>query len=93
MSKFLIINADDFGYNHEQNNAIKELLEKGLITSTSLMSVAHNSKDAIDFAKETQIPVGVHLTINSDDESNKWHSITNAKWVNSSEVQRKSQRF
>lgn len=79
MSKYLIINADDFGYNYEQNEAIKELLEKGLITSTSLMSVAHNSKDAIDFAKKTQTPVGVHLTINSDNENNKWHSITNAK--------------
>ncbi len=79
MSKFLIINADDFGYNNEQNEAIKELLEKGLITSTSLMSVANNANDAIDFAKEKQFPVGVHLTINSDDERNKWHSITNAK--------------
>ncbi len=79
MSKFLIINADDFGYNHEQNEAIKELLDKGLITSTSLMSVASCRENAINFAKETQIPVGVHLTINSDDESNKWHSITKAK--------------
>lgn len=79
MSNFLIINADDFGYNYEQNEAIKELLEKGLITSTSLMSVANNRDDAVNFAKENGVPVGVHLTINSDEENNKWKSLTNAK--------------
>lgn len=79
MSKYLIINADDFGYNSEQNEAIKELLDKNLITSTSLMSVADDAKAATDFAKENKIPVGVHLTINSDEEQHKWHSLTGAK--------------
>lgn len=79
MSKFLIINADDFGYNHEQNEAIKELLEKGLITSTSLMTVAPDAEDAVNFVAEKQIPVGVHLTINSDGENSKWTSLTGAE--------------
>ena len=79
MSKFLIINADDFGYNHEQNEAIKELLEKGLITSTSLMPVAPDAEDAVNFVAEKQIPVGVHLTINSDGENSKWKSLTGAE--------------
>ncbi len=79
MSKFLIINADDFGYNHEQNEAIKELLKKGLITSTSLMPVAPNAEDAVNFMAEKQIPVGVHLTINSDGENSKWASLTGAE--------------
>lgn len=79
MSKFLIINADDFGYNYEQNEAIKDLLSKGLITSTSLMTVTPENQDAIDFAKEKNASVGVHLTINSDDKYNKWQSITRAK--------------
>ncbi len=78
MSKFLIINADDFGYNAQQNTAIKELLQKGLITSTSLMSVAENAQDAAEFAKEKGFPVGVHLTINSDEENSKWQSLTKA---------------
>lgn len=76
MSKFLIINADDFGYNEAQNKAVKELLGKGLITSASLMSVAENAEDAADFAKESNISVGVHLTINSDDRNNKWQSLS-----------------
>ena len=79
MSKFLIINADDFGYNHEQNEAIKELLEKGLITSTSLMPVAPDAEDAVNFSAEKQIPVGVHLTINSDGENSRWKSLTGAE--------------
>ncbi len=79
MSKFLIINADDFGCSREQNGAIKELLEKGLITSTSLMSVAPECADAVSFAKEKQIAVGVHLTINSDSETRKWQSLTKAE--------------
>lgn len=78
MSKFLIINADDFGCSREQNGAIKELLEKGLITSASLMSVAPDCADAVGFAKEKQIAVGVHLTINSDSETDKWQSLTKA---------------
>ena len=40
--KFLIINADDFGYNGEQNKAISELYGAGLITSTSVMAVANS---------------------------------------------------
>lgn len=33
MEKYLIINADDFGYNEQQNAAIEELLKNQLITS------------------------------------------------------------
>ena len=78
MSKYLIINADDFGYNEYQNDAIIELLENNLITSTSLLAVAPNAKDAVEFSKKNKIDVGVHLTINSDDENNKWQSLSKA---------------
>ena len=78
MSKYLIINADDFGYNEYQNNAIIELLENNLITSTSLLAVAPNARDAVEFSKNRGIDVGVHLTINSDDENNKWQSLSKA---------------
>ena len=79
MSKYLIINADDFGYNEQQNNAIIELLNEGLITSTSLLTVAPQAKAAVDFSKKNNIGVGVHLTINSDNENNKWQSLSNVK--------------
>lgn len=79
MSKYLIINADDFGYNDEQNSAIKELLSNGLITSTSVLTVCEKSKEAVAFAKENAVDVGVHLTINSDNSDKKWQSVSNAK--------------
>lgn len=81
MSKYIIINADDFGYNSQQNAAIKDLLKNGLITSTSLMSVAPNAVDAVDFSKTEKIPVGVHLTLNSDGGVNLWNAVSTAKML------------
>ena len=76
MSKYLIINADDFGYNEQQNSAIIELLKDGLITSTSLLAVAPKAIDAVDFSMKNTVDVGVHLTINSDNENKKWQSLS-----------------
>lgn len=78
MAKYLIINADDFGLNSEQNKAIKDLFEKKLITSTSLMSVAPEAEDAAAFARDFSMPVGVHITLNSDDENELYPSLTGA---------------
>ena len=38
MNKYLIINADDFGYNEQQTDAITELYKNGLI-SLSLIHI------------------------------------------------------
>lgn len=79
MSRYLIINADDFGYNPEQTRAIDELYSKGLISSTSLISVAPDAKSAAEIAANKKIPVGIHLTINSDSEADRWQSLSGAK--------------
>ena len=79
MAKYLIINADDFGLNKEQNEAIKDLLNNKLITSTSLMAVAAEAKDAVDFAEDIGFPVGVHITLNSDEEAYRYPPLTGAK--------------
>ena len=78
MDKYLIINADDFGLNKEQNEAIKDLIENKLITSTSLMSVAPEAETAAELAKEINFPVGLHITLNSDDENELYPSLTGA---------------
>ena len=57
MSRYLIINADDFGYNPQQTRAIDELFSEGLISSTSLMSVAPDSKNAAEIAKNKNLNV------------------------------------
>ncbi len=79
MAKYLIINADDFGLNKEQNEAIKDLLKNKLITSTSLMSVAPEAEDASDFARDFAVPVGVHITLNSDEKDELYPSLTGAQ--------------
>jgi len=77
--KYLIINADDFGVQESTNRAVAELFEKGLITSSSLLTVAPYSKDAAKLSASRNLPVGVHLTINSDDNSNRWHGNSGTK--------------
>ncbi len=77
--KYLIINADDYGYCEEQTKAITELYSAGLITSTSLMPVADDRDGAIKEAKKNNITVGVHLTINSDGEDKPWKSVSGKK--------------
>lgn len=76
MNRYIIINADDFGYNEQQNSAIKELLNSGLITSTSVLAVGPEFSDAAGWLGDNGISAGVHLTINSDSRDNPWHSIT-----------------
>lgn len=79
MSKYIIINADDFGYNAQQTRAIRELYRNGLITSTSVLTVAPGAEEASRIAGEEQIPVGVHLTINSDSAQDRWHSLAKGR--------------
>lgn len=78
MSKYLIINADDFGYNSAENTAIVELIRSGLITSTSVMTIAPEAEKATALSKAESFPVGVHLTINSDSDA-LWNPISDAK--------------
>lgn len=80
--KTLIINADDFGVQASTNKAVLELFEKGLISSASLLTVAQDSKDAAIIAAKNKLPVGVHLTINSDDKERRWHTNSSAKSLN-----------
>lgn len=91
MSKYIIINADDFGYNAQQTRAIRELYHEGLITSTSVLAVAPGAETAARIAKEKRIPVGVHLTINSDSAQDRWHSLSNGRSLSDDQGLRCSQ--
>lgn len=91
MSKYIIINADDFGYNVQQTRAIRELYHGGLITSTSVLTVAPGAEAAARIAREEQIPVGVHLTINSDSAQDRWHGLSNGRSLSDDQGLRCSQ--
>ena len=61
--KFLIINADDFGYSHSINKGIIEAIENGTVTSTSVMVDAIASDEAKDLTKYPDLSVGLHFEL------------------------------
>lgn len=74
--RYLIINADDFGLCRETNDAIEELFNEGRITSTTLMAPAKEAADAVSRAKSnSKISMGLHITLNSDFEGERWQSV------------------
>lgn len=60
----LIINADDFGYHTARNAAVIELLERGLLTSTTIILNQPESAAALAYAKSSGKPsFGLHLNL------------------------------
>lgn len=81
-TKYLILNADDYGINEQSNAAIFELFQQKRITSASILTVGSRAKQAIYMAAEHDYPVGIHFAFNSDDEQHRWRSITAAPSLN-----------
>lgn len=63
MIKYLIVNADDFGYSHNVNKGIIEAYEKGIVTSTSVMVNAIAANEAKDLAEYSNISIGLHFEL------------------------------
>ena len=63
MTKFLIINADDFGYSHSINKGIIEAIENGIVTSTSVMVDAIAAGVAKDLTKYPNLSIGLHFEL------------------------------
>jgi predicted glycoside hydrolase/deacetylase ChbG (UPF0249 family) len=77
MSKYLIINADDFGMCHAANIAVFDLFEKGGITSSTVMTPCGWAPEALMFAKEhPEYAIGVHLTFTSEWKKYKWRPVS-----------------
>lgn len=71
--KYLIINADDFGYSKLFNQKILELLERGLLTSTSVMIdwidevQGRQVRRLKEITKSSDISVGLHTEFKNED--------------------------
>lgn len=81
-ARLLIINADDFGMCHSVNEAIICALEKGIVSSTTLMVPCPWAEHAMDFlASHPNISFGIHLTVVSEWVNYRWGPVSSRKLI------------
>lgn len=81
-ARLLIINADDFGMCHDENEATIEGLSSGLFTSSTILVACPWFEEAADFARNhPEADLGVHLTLTSEWERYKWGPVLGRKAV------------
>lgn len=62
--KYLITNADDFGFTHDVNEGIVHAHRQGILTATTLMATGAAFDHAVGLARENpELDVGVHLVL------------------------------
>jgi predicted glycoside hydrolase/deacetylase ChbG (UPF0249 family) len=65
--KFLIINADDFGYSRGINRGIAEAHTRGVLTSTGLMVNTPATEEAVCMAAELpNLSIGLHVNFTNE---------------------------
>jgi predicted glycoside hydrolase/deacetylase ChbG (UPF0249 family) len=81
-AKRLIIHADDIGMSESVNRATFALVERGTVTSLSLMVTAPAFDHAIAWLKaHPEVDVGVHLTLTSEWNAARWPPVSPADSV------------
>lgn len=67
MTRRLIVNADDFGYNRDVNDGIIEAHRSGILTAATLMASGSEFQHAVLLAKDhPTLDVGIHLTLTGE---------------------------
>src|SRR5215468_10353269 len=69
MSRYLIVNADDFGASTGVNRGILECHTHGVVTSTSLMVTGRAVHEAVGLSRDhPELAVGLHFDVCGEDE-------------------------
>jgi predicted glycoside hydrolase/deacetylase ChbG (UPF0249 family) len=63
MSKYLVVNADDFGYSYSVNKGIIEAHTKGIVTATSVMVDAIAAHEAKELTQYPDLSIGLHFEL------------------------------
>ena len=62
--KYLIPNADDFGFTRDVNQGIVEAHRHGILTATTLMATGAAFDNAVELARQNpELDIGVHLVL------------------------------
>lgn len=80
MSRYLIVNADDFGMCKSANDAVFELFREGNLLSSTIMMPCPAAKEAVEFSiANPQYAIGIHTTLTSEWKEYRWKPLTDGK--------------
>jgi predicted glycoside hydrolase/deacetylase ChbG (UPF0249 family) len=76
-ARVLILNADDFGMCHDQNEGVMTGLKDGVFTSSTILVTCPWFEEAAAFARSNPTAdLGVHLTLTAEWDSYKWGPVS-----------------